>query len=89
MWSAEVAADDVWLALAAVEEPAGFGGELGLVAGPQGQPNSAPGVRRLTSRLQWTRAGTRWLRAGGEGRYQVLPTKPQSGHSIGPATTLV
>lgn len=34
MVSAEVAADDVRLALAAVEEPAGLGGELGLVTGP-------------------------------------------------------
>jgi hypothetical protein len=32
--AAEVAADDVRLTLAAVEEPAGFGGELGLVLGP-------------------------------------------------------
>lgn len=30
----EVAADDVWLALTPGEEPAGFGGELGLVTGP-------------------------------------------------------
>lgn len=34
MGTAEVAADDVWLALAAAEEPAGFGCELSLVAGP-------------------------------------------------------
>ncbi|WP_443074872.1 AzlC family ABC transporter permease [Streptomyces sp. NBC_01431] len=33
MWFAEVAAGDVWLTLAAVEEPARLRGELGLVAG--------------------------------------------------------
>jgi hypothetical protein len=32
--AAEVAADDVWLTLTPMEEPAGFGGELGLVTGP-------------------------------------------------------
>lgn len=32
MPAVEVAADDVWLTLAAVEEPGGLGGELGLVA---------------------------------------------------------
>ncbi|MGW0843410.1 hypothetical protein ACWD26_25325 [Streptomyces sp. NPDC002787] len=30
----EVAADDMWLALATVEEPSGLGGESGLVVGP-------------------------------------------------------
>ncbi len=34
MWAAEVAADDVRLTLASVEEAAGLGGEFGLVPGP-------------------------------------------------------
>lgn len=33
MWTAEVAANEVWLTLAPVEVPAGPGGEFGLVAG--------------------------------------------------------
>lgn len=46
MWAAEVAADDVWLPLAAVEEPAGLGRELDLVAGPavHGQASFEVGV---------------------------------------------
>lgn len=34
MRAAEITADDVWLALASVEETARLCGELGLVAGP-------------------------------------------------------
>jgi hypothetical protein len=47
--AAEVSADDVWLALTAVEEPAGLGGELGLVAGPavHGQTPFEVGVDQL------------------------------------------
>lgn len=41
MRSAEVASDDVRLALAAVEEPAGFGSESGLVAAPTAHRQTA------------------------------------------------
>jgi hypothetical protein len=47
--AAEVAADDVWLTLAPVEEPAFFGGEFGLGSGPVGVGQAAfeVGVDRL------------------------------------------
>ena len=35
MAAAEVAADDVWLTLTSVEEPAGFGGEFGVLPDPR------------------------------------------------------
>lgn len=41
MRAAQVAADDVWLTLSAVEEPAGFGGEFGLGPGPVGVGQAA------------------------------------------------
>jgi hypothetical protein len=45
----EVAGDDVGLALSAVEEPSGFGGEFGLVPGPVsvGQATFEVGVDQL------------------------------------------
>ncbi len=39
--AAEVSAHDVGLTLSAVEEPAGFGGEFGLVPGPMGVRQAA------------------------------------------------
>lgn len=58
MRAAEVAADDVRLALAAVEEPAGFGGELGLVtrAAVHGQTPLEVGVDQLVG-VQLGRVG--------------------------------
>lgn len=47
--AAEVSAHDVRLALSAVEEPPGFGGEFGLVPGPVGvgQTSFEVGVDQL------------------------------------------
>ncbi len=41
VWGFEVAGDDVGLSMSPVEEPAGLGGEFGLVPGPVGVGQAA------------------------------------------------
>lgn len=46
----EVSAHDVWLEVSAGEEPAGFGGEFGLIAGPEAAVFGVLKLRRSSER---------------------------------------